>query len=54
MDLNIEQYHVRMHPHVVGLVPGVLDGIGSVSSPQGVRGELTRGQEGWAPLLSLQ
>lgn len=42
-----------LHPHVVGLVPSVLDGLRSVSPPQGVRGKLARGQVGGALLLHL-
>lgn len=42
-----------LHPHIVGLVSGVLDGLWSVSPPQGLRGKLARGQVGGALLLHL-
>lgn len=43
-----------LHPHVVGLVPSILDGLRSVSPPQGLRRKLTCGQVGGAPLLRLR
>ena len=49
--INSVWYLVVLHPHVIGLVPGVLDSLRSVSPPQGLRGELARGQVGGAPLL---
>lgn len=42
-----------LHPHVVGLVPSVLDGVGPVPPAQGVGGKLTRGQVGGTLLLHL-
>lgn len=42
-----------LHPHVEGLVPSVLDGLRSVSSPQSLRGKLARGHVGWTSLRLL-
>lgn len=40
-----------LHPHVEGLMPGVLDGLRSAPPPQGLRGELSRGHVGGASLV---
>lgn len=50
---NTQCYHVGLHPHVTGLVPSVVDGLGPVPSPQGLRSELARGQVGGALMLRL-
>lgn len=44
-------YLVVLHPHVEGLMPGVLDGLRSAPPPQGLRGELSRGHVGGASLV---
>lgn len=56
--MNNVQYLVillpGLHPHVVSLVPCVLDGLRSVSPAQGLRGKLACGQVGRTLSLCLQ
>jgi len=51
MKTSGRPYLVVLHPHVEGLMPGVLDGLGPVPPPQGLRGKLARGHVGGASLL---
>lgn len=41
-------------PHLIGLVPSILDRLGLISSPQGMGGKLACGQVSRAPLLHLR